>query len=189
MRGLGWRSLLLVAVVAAGALWFRESREIVRLTPDAVPFSVVVPVDRVEDGDTLVAAVPGRGLVRVRLHAIDTPELVQPFGSAARDGLREILGRRPASLDCYKVDPRGRAVCRVTTVVDGERIDVGGMLVGRGLAWHYRAFASEQSAAERSALERAEVQARSARRGLWQADGPMPPWICRERLRSAQSCD
>lgn len=185
-----WRLALLLATVAtAVALWLRGSGEIVRLASDAVPFNVSAPVDRVDDGDTLVATVPGRGRVRVRLHAVDAPELVQPFGAAARDGLGAILGARPVGLDCYKVDPRGRAVCRVTTLIDGQRVDVGRLLVERGLAWHYRAFASEQTAQEKRALLRAEQDARSARRGLWQAQAPMPPWTCRDRLRSAQPCD
>ncbi len=186
--GRGLLALLLALVLGALAAWLSYEPPVPPIAASALPLSIEAEVDSIDDGDSFVARAPGHGRLRVRLHAVDTPERVQAYGAEARDALRGLIEGRRVALDCYKRDPRGRAVCRVALERNGARIDVGLLMVERGLAWHYRAFIDEQSADERRALQAAEAQARSARRGLWQQAAPMPPWTCRERLRSAQSC-
>jgi endonuclease YncB( thermonuclease family) len=192
------RPVLLMAVAAALAIgigWLRWTPPIDALPAAAFPFEAEGRVVSVDDGDSFVferraapAGEPRR--IRVRLHAIDTPELVQPHGLAARDALARLTRQRLLALDCYKRDPRGRAVCRVTDVgrSDAAR-DIELALLQQGFAWYYRAFSSEQTAAERAEYATAEADARALRRGLWQQDAPMPPWTCRDRLRSAATCE
>jgi hypothetical protein len=48
-------------------------------------------------------------------------------------------------------------------------------MVRDGYAWHYKEYASEQDAADRSRYGNAEALARSARSGLWADTSPMYP--------------
>lgn len=59
-------------------------------------------------------------------------------------------------------------------LVDGE--DVGLEQIRRGLAWHFKRYAHEQSAADRAENAREEDEARAAHRGLWRDRAPVPPW-------------
>jgi endonuclease YncB( thermonuclease family) len=185
---------LVAALAAAGVGWVGIRPPVPGLAPGVLTLNANGHVERIEDGDTLIVALAPRQAdvpprIRVRLHGIDAPELVQSGGSAARDALRTLTQRRHIRLDCYKADPAGRAVCRLYALADNRAEDVELRLLELGQAWHYRAFIAEQPAAERVDYAASEAQARAARRGLWQAEAPMPPWLCRERLRAAAPCD
>lgn len=175
---LGLAAALLAALVVWRPLWRAPGAS-------QVPFAATGTVAAVIDGDSLEIDTAERGRLGVRLHAIDAPELLQPFGWQARRALSQLVDGRCVRIDCYKTDPRGRKVCRV--LVEGQ--DVGVALVQQGMAWHFREFAAEQGAAERRVLHAAEQQARAARRGLWAAASPLAPWDCRARLRRLQVCD
>jgi len=49
------------------------------------------------------------------------------------------------------------------------------------MAWWFREYAHEQSAADRTAYESAEDAARITRRGLWQDARPVAPWEWRNK--------
>jgi endonuclease YncB( thermonuclease family) len=55
-----------------------------------------------------------------------------------------------------------------------------------GLAWHYKKYQREQSAADRRLYADAEVMAREAQRGLWREADPVAPWMWRKRKREAR---
>lgn len=186
---------LVAAALAAWATWLNWRPPVEPLPAAALPLAASGRVVSVEDGDTFVfdaeqSAPPAPRRLRVRLHAIDAPELLQDDGIGARAALDALTRGRRVRIDCYKRDAHGRAVCRAHAVDAGAAdADIELALLQQGRAWHYRAFASEQTAAERRQYEAAEAAARAARRGLWQRDMPVPPWTCRERLRAAQTCD
>jgi endonuclease YncB( thermonuclease family) len=138
----------------------------------------------VTDGDTFDARISGGRVIRVRFGGIDTPEHGQTHGWRSRQALRELIRGKTVDLSCYKQDPRGRQVCRV--FVAGS--DVGLKMVEQGAAWHFKAFAKEQTAEERKAYAAAEDAARAAKRGIWVQANPMPPWECRDRLQQAKLC-
>lgn len=79
---------------------------------------------------------------------------------------------RDVTLDCGKTDKYRREVCVV--MVDGQ--DANLAQVKAGMAWWYRQYQREQSAAQRSSYEAAEAAARAGRMGLWSDAGPVPPW-------------
>ena len=118
------------------------------------------------DGDTI--EIHGQ---RVRLHAIDAPEARQtctrdgaPWrcGQAAALALSDRIGRRPVRCEQTDIDRYRRIVARCS--VGG--VDLGGWLVGQGLAVAYRQYGLDYVAAE--------TEARAARRGMWAGVFVMP---------------
>lgn len=125
----------------------------------------------ITDGDTLTVLAQKRSF-KVRLAAIDAPERRQPFGRAARQALAEAAFDKSVIVLFRKRDRYGRLVGKL--LVDGT--DAGLSLLQAGLAWHYLAFAGEQTPSDRQAYADAEQAARLAGRGLWAQSAPMSPW-------------
>ena len=124
----------------------------------------------------------------MRLSGIDAPEKRQPYGERARQALSALTFQRWARLDCSKTDRYGRSVCGVwvapATAPDGPKtLDAGLAMVTQGLAWWYRAYASEQSHEARGQYEYAEQDARAKRAGLWREAQVTAPWDWRRGKR------
>jgi endonuclease YncB( thermonuclease family) len=133
-------------------------------------------VVRVVDGDTIVVDHGGERH-RVRFSGIDTPERDQPWGDAATREMRWLVAGQDVRVDWYKQDRWNRLIGNL--YVDGE--DVGLLMVERGMAWHFKRYADEQSARDREAYSGAENAARASKRGLWSDPQPVPPWEWRRR--------
>lgn len=54
------------------------------------------------------------------------------------------------------------------------------------MAWHYKAYAREQSPDDREMYAATEDAARSARIGLWADARPTPPWDFRRKKAAAK---
>ena len=126
----------------------------------------------VRDGDTVDVLTAADVQVRVRLAGIDAPEMGQAFGHAAKQALSELAYRQMARVEWSKKDNYGRVVGKL--LVRGA--DVNLQLIQRGLAWHYKAYAGDQSVADRKRYAAAEAVARAQRVGLWREPNPVPPW-------------
>ena len=133
-------------------------------------------VVRIVDGDTIVVELQ-RVRHKVRLSGIDTPERNQPWGDSATREMRRLVAGKGVAVDWYKRDRWGRLIGNV--FVDGQ--DVGLLMVERGMAWHFKRYADEQTPADRDAYSAAEKAAQGARRGLWSDPEPVPPWEWRKR--------
>ena len=72
------------------------------------PYVIAPEVIRVHDGDTFYA-----GLVTIRLHGIDTPELGEPKATAATRRLTQLLGAGPVTIVPRAEDVYGRLVADV----------------------------------------------------------------------------
>lgn len=136
------------------------------------------------DGDTLHVQTELRGLVKVRVAGIDTPERGQAYWRVARAHLISFASNKQVTLDCFKKDRYARDVCRVR--VGGA--DLGASLVGAGLAWHYKKYENEQTLDERLLYASLEASARQQRLGLWQEPEPMPPENCRRERKAGRKC-
>lgn len=136
------------------------------------------------DGDTVHVQTADRGLVKVRVAGVDTPERGQAYWRVARAHLISFTDNKQVALDCFKKDRYERDVCRVS--VNGQ--DLGASLVAAGLAWHYKQYESEQTADERKLYAELENSAREKRIGLWQEPDPMAPNICRKKRRAGGKC-
>ena len=131
----------------------------------------------VADGDTITLLDASNKQHKIRLSGIDAPERSQPFGQRSKQSLSDLAYSRSVSVEWSKRDRYRRIVGKV---LEGGR-DVNLEQVQRGMAWHYKHYQSEQSAADRTRYSEAEVEARAARLGLWADSKPIPPWEWRHR--------
>lgn len=133
-------------------------------------------VVRVVDGDTIVLDA-GTDCYRVRLAGIDALERDQPWGDASTRELRRQVAGKDVVVDWDKRDRYDRLVGVVR--LDGE--DVNLHMVDRGMAWHYKRYANEQTSEGRELYSAAEIAAQAARRGLWSDGDPVAPWEWRRQ--------
>ena len=126
----------------------------------------------ITDGDTLAVMQDGRA-VKVRLVEIDAPESRQDFGQRSKQSLSELCFGQVATVREQGEDRYGRVLGRVFC----GGADANAEQVRRGMAWWYVRYGRDV------ALTRIEEQARAARRGLWAADDPVPPWEFRRGRR------
>jgi endonuclease YncB( thermonuclease family) len=175
-----WRQILVAAGVAlAASLACAEVR--VRL------------VVGVSDGDTLTARCGEPGAyqqIKVLLSGIDAPEKRQAFAERARQALATLTFKRWARLDCRKTDRYGRSVCSLwvasASAPDGPlTLDEGPAMLTVGMAWWYRAYASEQTPEARGQYEFAEIQAKAKGVGLWRDAHATAPWDWRRLQRAS----
>jgi micrococcal nuclease len=125
------------------------------------------------DGDTLDVLRDGRA-VRVRLAEIDCPEKKQAFGQRAKQRASELAFGKSVRVETTTVDRYGRSVARVR-LPDGRSLNEA--LLRDGLAWWYRQYSKD------ARLGALEEEARGAKRGLWAAPSPTPPWEFRKERR------
>ncbi|RMX15634.1 thermonuclease family protein [Vandammella animalimorsus] len=131
-------------------------------------------VTRVSDGDSLQARCQHGARVqrlKLRLRAIDAPELRQPYGQAARQALLGLCLHQRVQLPARaQRDRYGR------TLVDLHcgGVAVAERLVAQGLAWVHRGTARDYPR-----LLRLQQQAQRSGKGLWAQREPTPPWAWR----------
>lgn len=133
----------------------------------------------ISDGDTITVLVDRRE-VKVRVAGIDAPEKKQAFGQRSKESLSECAFGKSVSVDWNKKDRYGRIIGKVTS--DG--VDCGLRQIEIGIAWHYKAYAKEQSSTDLAAYADAESQAMDRKIGLWSDPRPIPPWIFRHPDKS-----
>ncbi len=126
------------------------------------------------DGDTVLfrpdrAGVSSRSFMKLRLADIDAPEKNQPYGDVATQALMMLVLNQPVAIDTVATDAYGRTIVRIRK----GTLQVNTELVRRGLAW--AALRGRRD----SAVNKAQREARAARRGLWQSAAPIPPWAWR----------
>ena len=129
-------------------------------------------VVKVADGDT-ITVLHDSEQIKIRLAGIDAPEKAQPFGSAARQSMSEMLFGKEVRVVEQGRDRYGRTIGRV---YQGE-VDVSAEQIKQGMAWVYRKYTQE------TALYQFEDEAKQHRLGLWADAEPTPPWAWRKRAR------
>jgi len=144
-------------------------------TPERTPqLTANAVVDRVVDGDTLIARIDGHD-VRVRLIGVDTPETVDPrrpvqcFGAEASRFLSQLLpSTTPITLvrDEETTDRYGRLLAYVYRSSDALFINLALLETGHGATSFY-----EPNTAFITEFTTAEATARAQAAGLWGACG------------------
>ena len=126
----------------------------------------------ISDGDTIDVLDSSKTTHRIRLAGIDAPEKAQPFGQRSKEHLSDSVFGKQVEVQGGKIDKYGRTVGKI--LVNG--FDANLEQICAGFAWHYKAYASEQSADDRSLYSMAEEKARAQHLGLWGEKKQMPPW-------------
>ena len=141
-------------------------------------------VSAVHDGDTVQVRGLRDGVARsVRVYGVDCPELRQPFGPEARAVTETLLRGRvvqvipTASRRSYRREVAG-------VVLLDDMIVLQDALVSAGLAWVDNRFCR---LAVCDLWRQHQADARMARRGLWAAENPVPPWQWRKIRRHARA--
>ena len=122
----------------------------------------------VHDGDTITVLDEAKTQHKIRLSAIDAPEMGQPYGQDSRQAMAALVAGRQVEVQPVDTDRYGRTVAVI--LVDHENVNRA--MVRQGAAWAYRKYLNDPM------LMQLEQEARSAKRGLWslQADQIMAPW-------------
>jgi endonuclease YncB( thermonuclease family) len=132
-------------------------------------------VSAVHDGDTITLG-NGAAAYKIRLDGIDAPELAQPFGNASQSALAAAVLGQSVTVTYTKTDQYDRIVGAVFT--DSCQY-VNLTQVSTGLAWFYKAYQCEISAALRLQFSQEQDRAAGADRGLWAQADPEAPWFYR----------
>ncbi len=129
----------------------------------------------VHDGDTITLLTKDLKQEKIRLDAIDAPELHQDWGSQAKQALSAKVFGKPATVEYTQHDRYGRIIGKI--LCDGRDINLE--MVKDGMAWHYKQYNKEK------VFARAEDEARAARLGLWAGKNPVAPWEFRRDTKPA----
>ena len=132
---------------------------------------IVGRVVGVSDGDTITVLDKDKAEHKVRLMGIDAPESKQDFGAASKQALSNYIYQKEVTVDYKKIDKYSRIVGKV--ILDKQDICLA--MISDGMAWHYKDYEKEQSKADRDLYSQAELKAREAKIGLWQATNPIAP--------------
>lgn len=122
-------------------------------------------VETVHDADTVTCVDEQGRLVKIRMQGIDAPEFDQPHGRIARNALDAKLAGRHVRVAGSSRDQHGRLLG--TLWLDDRNLNRE--LVAEGHAWVFGGFSPDPD------LVAAEKAARTAHRGLWAGDHPIPP--------------
>ena len=128
----------------------------------------------VHDGDTLTGLDEAKTQFKIRLDAIDAPEIKQPFGQASRKALADKVFGKDVVVVAKTKDRYGRTVGHIML---GNR-DINLEMLEEGMAWHYEKYDHNKR------MREAEQLARTAKRGLWAEGDPLPPWDWRAAGKS-----
>lgn len=139
-------------------------------------------VTKIVDGDTIDVWLDS-GPIRVRLHAIDTPERGQPWFTQATDALSALIANKQVQIEPFEQDRYERLV----GIVFLGDLNVNAELVKRGHAWAFRRYMRRADAS----LCEDEAAARTAKLGLWalRTDHRIAPWQWRRRKSPAKLTD
>lgn len=136
-------------------------------------------VTRIADGDTLEVVLAGKNdKQRVRMLAIDAPELKMSGGQASKKALTELLKACKNMVEiqeAYK-DQYGRIVGKI--LCNGKDLNLEQVRAGH--AWVYERHIKDAFPGDESKYLKAQKQAKEDRLGLWEEKSPQAPWEWRK---------
>lgn len=140
----------------------------------AEAFAFSAEVVGVLDGSAIEVARLGK-TQRIHLYGLDCPEKGQPYSDDVKPALSALVFAMKVTVEPRGKDKSGRILGDVS-LVDGTNVNHA--LVQEGRCWWSRKFAPNDAE-----LERLELEAREAKKGLWEDPEPIPPWEFRKAKR------
>lgn len=133
-------------------------------------------VIRVIDGDSVevsyVDPKPDASISdAIRLVDIDCPELAQTFGKESKSMTTKLLLAQVVTVVKHGTDRYGRTLASLILI---DSRSANEELVKSGACWKYRS-------SKNVTIKQLEEEARTAKRGLWAQNQPIPPWIYRRK--------
>ncbi len=130
-------------------------------------------VVKVIDGDTIIMSLNNKKRLLVHLVGIDAPSLNQPFGRDAQQFLKRIVGSKKVEVWVNSSNwifkrPRPGELTGVVYLRGADMKDVNLSLVRAGMVRHKQSQPYTMSNYTECQYEKAEEEARAAKRGLWQ---------------------
>ena len=175
MRHYSLLLFLLLSIVASPSC-IRISIE--HSTESSTPGQLSGKVICVIDGDTYDLLLEGNEKRRIRMEGIDAPERGMPYYQVAKQHLSDLCYGKQVTLKSSGQDAYNRDLA-YTYLPDGR--ELGQEMIKAGLAWHLKKYNSD------TLLARLEIEARTARKGLWTLRNPMAPWTNRALHRQGIS--
>ena len=124
------------------------------------------------DGDTL-EVLTGHHADRIRLSGIDCPEKSQAFGKRAKQAASDLAFGKEVTIQTHGHDKYKRIL---GDVILPDGMSLNRELIKQDWCWWYRKYAPLDTE-----LEKLEMEARDAKKGLWADPKPVPPWERRKR--------
>lgn len=151
---------------------------LVWLLSAAEAFSFGGEVVEVLEGSTIEVLRFGKAQ-RIHLHGLDCPEKDQPYGDEVKPAISALVFAMEVTVEPRGKDKHGRILADVL-LADGTNVNQ--TLVKEGRCWWSRKFAPNDAE-----LERLELEAKEAKKGLWEDPEPIPPWEFRKAQRRQSS--
>lgn len=148
---------------------------------DKPPAELTGKVVAVHDADTITVLVDGRRQVKVRLAAIDAPEIGQDSGRKAKQALSAKVFGKMVRVETAGEDQYGRTLGTVRLAEGQPEHSINHDLVAEGWAWHYKRYSDSKELAD------AESAARDDKLGLWADPNPVAPWDWRKQKREREA--
>jgi endonuclease YncB( thermonuclease family) len=119
--------------------------------------------------------------VRVKLLAVDAPEMNQAFGDVAKKHLSDLVFDKGVLVQYSGISSDRSLMGRVLL----NDADIGAQMIRDGAAWFDPNTSDQLGTTNREIYQQSEQAARSERRGLWQEANPTAPWefVKAERFR------
>jgi endonuclease YncB( thermonuclease family) len=128
-------------------------------------------VIEINDGDVITVFNLNRP-VRIKLLAVDAPEVGQVFGDVARKHLSDLVYDKSVLVEYSGIAADGSLMGRVML----DNTDIGAQMIRDGAAWFDASNQGRLSVADREIYQQSQQAARNERRGLWEAEAPVAPW-------------
>ena len=129
-------------------------------------------VIKVIDGDTIWIK-KDNNHIKVRLSYIDAPELKQNFGIRSRNFLSNLVLDKMIEVNTNKKDRYNRHLGEIYIHNTKESIFVNAKMIKSGNAWVYKTYANNPY------LKNLEDYAKMNKKGLWNEQKIIEPWIFR----------
>lgn len=135
----------------------------------------------VVDGDSLLARKNTENKsqkIKVRLWGIDSPEWNQPFSKESKAFMKKMVEGKYVKIESKGYDKYDRLLA---VIYLNKTNSLNLQIIEEGYAWVHKYYCDEEKC-DKWLL--AEKNAKNIKKGLWQNDNPIAPWIWKSREKN-----